>query len=501
MKSYLVTADIGTQGTKTALIGEDGEIAATAFQPSNLIRKPGGHVEQNPDELLSSVVSGIREVLRKSEVPPGSVAAIALDGQMAGVLGIDRHGDAVTPYDSWLDTRCAAYMPEMKAWGEDEIIRLTGCPVTYAHGPKVLWWKNERPDVYARIAKFVVPSAYVAGKLAGLKAERAYIDYTHLHFAGFGNSKKAAWSDSLLKAFAVDLDRMPDIVNPWDRIGGLTTAYARETGLLAGTPIVAGCGDTAAATLGAGIVRPGQMFDVAGTASVLSCCVDVYSPDVPNRTLLYARSVLPGLWTPLAYINGGGQCLAWFRDQFASRETTFDELNRLAEQAAPGSGGLLFIPHFGGRVCPNNPDLRGSWLGLDWSHGTGEMYRSIMESIAYEYSYYADTLARLAGTVEYTGVRVVGGGARSALFNGIKSDVLGIPYETLSVTDTALLAGAVIAGYGVGLYRDMAETASRFAAMEASFRPDAGRRETYRRAALRYRTALDGLTDLYRKLK
>jgi len=500
-KQYVVTADIGTQGTKTALIDEEGCVAASAFHPSRLIRRPGGQVEQDPDEMLASVVHGIRDMLRQSSISPGSIAAIGLDGQMAGILGIDKEWQAVTPYDSWLDRRCEAYMPEMKAWGEDAIIRLTGCPVTYAHGPKVLWWKSEHPDVYKRIAKFVVPSAYVAGKLAGLTADRAFIDYTHLHFAGFADTASLRWSDTLLDAFSVDRERMPDIVSPWDRIGGLTANFARETGVPAGTPIVAGCGDTAAATLGAGIVSPGQLFDVAGTASVLSCCVDVYAPDVPNRMLLYARSVLPGLWTPLAYINGGGQCLAWFRDQFGGPGTTFDDLNRLAEEVAAGCNGLLFIPHFGGSVCPNDPDIRGSWLGLDWSHGAGAMYRAIMEAIAYEYCRYKQTLSELAGGTRYTKVRAVGGGARSAFFNAVKADALGIPYETLRVSDTALLAGAAIAGYGVGLHADLAGTAARFAVPDAEFRPDAGRHEQYRAQAGRYRIALDGMSKLYGNLK
>lgn len=503
MKPYVIAADIGTQGTKAALIDADGAVAATAFRASQLIRQPGGRVEQNPDDIFADVIAAISEVVAKSRIPASAIAAIGLDGQMAGLLGIDDNWKAVTPYDSWLDTRCEAYMPMMKAWGEEELIRLTGCPVTYAHGPKILWWKHECPTVYEQIAKFVVLSAYIGGKLAGLSAESAYIDYTHLHFTGFANSEQGCWSDELLRAFEINPQLMPAIVEPWQVIGGLSPAWSSEMGLLAGTPIVAGCGDTAAATLGAGIVRPGQLFDVAGTASVLSCCVGAYRPDVQHRTLLFARSVLPDLWTPLAYINGGGQCLSWFRQQLigAQQKMSYEELNHLGEQAAAGAGGLMFIPHFGGRVCPNNSRLRGSWLGLDWSHGPGEMYRSIMESIAYEYSIYMDVLSQLVGPLAYSGVRVVGGGANSALFNRIKADVLGLPYETVRMADTALLAGAAIAGYGIGLHQDLAATAERQAATDDLVMPDAARHAGYQQATRRYATVLDELTALYQKLE
>lgn len=502
---YVIGADIGTQGTKTALLDERGKIVASSFHPSVLYKRAGGHVEQDPEEMFASVVLGIQAVMQQSGVSANRIAAISLDGQMAGIIGIDEDWGPVTPYDSWLDTRCEAYMPMVRSWGEEDIVRITGCPVTYSHGPKILWWRHERPDVYKRIRKFVVPSAYIAGKLAGLRAEQAYIDHTHLHFTGFAHTSEGEWSGELLKAFSIEAEQMPRIVSPWETIGCLTETYARETGLMTGTPIVAGCGDTAAATLGAGIVRPGQLFDVAGTASVLSCCVDAYTPDTAGKTLIYARSVLPGLWTPLAYINGGGQCLSWFRDHWGHPEEGgrlgYADLNSSAEAVAAGCGGLLFVPHFGGRVCPNNPDLRGAWLGMEWAHERGALYRSILESIAYEYHSYLRTLTGLAGEVAYTGVRVVGGGAKSALFNRIKADVLGIPYETLKVKDTALIANAVIAGYAVGLYPDMAAAAERMAIPDTAFSPDYSAHLLYAKHAARYRTAIECLTELYRNLK
>ncbi|HZG86607.1 xylulokinase [Paenibacillus sp.] len=501
---YVISADIGTQGTKTAVVGEDGRIVASAFRPSNLIRGEGGVVEQDPEEMFRSVTDGIREALEASGVPPESVAAIGLDGQMAGILGIGRDGNAVTHYDSWLDVRCEKYIPAMKAWGEEELIRITGCPVSYAHGPKKLWWKHERPETYRDIAKFVVPSAYVAGRLAGLGADQAFIDYTHLHFSGFADVERMKWSQTLLDAFGIDREKMPNIVKPWDVVGELTKRWADETGLPAGVRIVAGCGDTAAATFGAGLVRPGQWLDIAGTASVLTCVVDRYRPDAETKTLLYARSVVPGLWAPLAYISGGGECLAWFRKLVspdAGPGHSFDELNALAESAPPGSDGLLFVPHFGGRTCPNNTDLRGSWIGLNWSHGKAAMYRAIQESIAYEYKMYLGTLEKLVGGIDYEQGTVVGGGASGHVFNQIKCDVLGLPLRTMSRQDSALVANAVVAGYGVGLFPDLAGTVTSFVSFGAAYRPDPDRHAKYEAYARTYRKAVDALIDLYGSLK
>lgn len=500
---YFVSADIGTQGTKTAIVDERGRIASSSFKPSKLQRLPGGAIEQDPEEMFRSLLEGIREAVETFGGARTEIAAIGIAGQMAGILGIDAEWNAVTPYDSWLDSRCESEMPAIKAWGEEAFIRITGCPVTYAHGPKKLWWKNRRPEAYARIRKFVVPSAYASGRLAGLRAEDAFIDHTHAHFAGFADVAKLEWSETLLSAFGMDGGRMPRIVRPWDVVGKLRRDYAEATGLPEGVPIVAGCGDTAAAAFGAGLTRGGRLLDIAGTASVLSVAVDAYRPDAETKTLIFARSVLPELWSPLAYINGGGECLAWFRRLVAAEreeDVTFDALNELARQAPPGSDGLLFVPHFNGRVCPNDTDLRGGWLGLNWAHDRGAMYRAILESIAYEYKHYLTILERLAGRIDYAFATVVGGGAKGALFNRIKADVLGVPLRALAGNDGALAGIAAIAGYGIGRYGDLAGTVESFLEYGTEYLPDPANRDVYAKQAGRYAVAVEGLSALYGKL-
>ncbi|WP_020618062.1 xylulokinase [Paenibacillus daejeonensis] len=498
----VLTADIGTQGTKVALVRADGTIAGSSFRPSKLLHGAGGTVEQDPADLVRSVTEGMREVLQRIGSRSVEVAAIALDGQMAGILGINEAWEPVTPYDSWLDTRCGAMLPELRAWGESEIMAITGAPVSIAHGAKKLWWRRERPETYSRIAKFVVPSAYVAGVLAGLRAEQAFIDETHLHFSGFADGQAGDWSETLLTAFGMERGKLPNIVRPWDIIGSLTAAWAQELGLRQGTPIVAGCGDTAASALGAGLVRSGQLLDIAGTASVLACAVDRYRPDVTGRTLIYARSAVPGLWAPLAYVGGGGQCLSWYREQWAGvgEGLTYSQLNELAAATAPGSDGLLFIPHLSGRVCPADEMLRGGWLGLHWGHGKGALYRAMMESIAYEYKHYAAAAAELAGPLNQSEILCTGGGSQAEVFNCIKADVLGIPLRTVGQQETALLGSALIAGYAVGLHTDLADAAESWTIREHSYEPNPANRATYDRAAARYRLAVDGLADLYRRM-
>ena len=454
---YLIGIDLGTQSTKAGLVSEDGIVVRESSVATNLIYPEKDAVEQDPEEMLDSVVESIKNVMEGSGANPADVEGICIDGQMAGIMGVGRDGFAVMPYDSWLDTRCGSARHAFLKYGEERVIEITGGPVTFTAGPKIMWWKENHPDTYAKIYKFVQPASYCSMRLCGLSGDEAYYDHTYLHFSGFADTRNKKWSEELIEGIGADALKFPPIKSPYDRVGGLTEEMALACGLLAGTPVVAGCGDTAATSFGAGVTRPGIMFDVAGTASILACAVDRFVPDTVNKTMIFAPSVAEGLYTPMAYINGGGMCLNWFRDEVLNKEMSFKELDTLAESVRPGSENLYFVPHFSGRAYPNDPLVRGAYIGLQQVHGRGHLYRSIMESIAYEYAIYKDIIDELIPDQEYEYVLGIAGGSGSKVFAQIKADVLGTPYRSGIMADTALLGCAGIAGYGVGLFGDAAE--------------------------------------------
>ena len=498
---YLIGVDIGTQGTKTTLLDEGGRLVQEAFEASKLLHPEPQAVVQDPEEMLGSVIRTIGAVMESSSISPGAVAGVGVSGQMAGVMGVGADGMAATPYDSWLDTRCGKYRGPFLEFGEERVISLTGTPVTYAHGPKILWWKNEHPDAYKNICKFVQPSAYCVMRLCGMKGEDAFIDHTYIHFSGFADTQKRQWSGELLDGLGVGAAKMPRIVRPYDVVGRLAPEMAGRCGLAVGTPFVAGCGDTAASSFGAGIISSGLLFDVSGTASVFACATDVYSPDLKHKTILYAPSVIEGLYTPMAYINGGGMCLKWFRDDVLGKAKSYAELDAMAGEVPAGSGDLLFLPHFSGRVCPNDALVRGSYLNLGWMHNTAHMYRSIMEGFAYEYGIYADVIKELAPSLVFERVIGVGGGSKSAVFNQIKADVLGVPISTIALADTASLGCCAIAGHGVGLYGDLTALVRSSSNIISTVRPDPGRHEKYQPRKHIYAQTFDALHGIYGSLQ
>lgn len=474
-QKYLIGVDLGTGATKAALYQTDGTLVAEAMEEVRLHHPRSGVVEQDQDDFYRSAANTVRRCIVESGIDPRQIAGIGFDSQMAGTGAITEEFRAAAPFDSWLDMRCQPYIDHLTAHHRQTITRLTGCPPTADHGPKMMWCRDEQPDVYRRAAKFVMPAGYVVGRMAQLKPDQAFIDYTYIHFSALCDAQAGTWSPELIGILGIDADKLPRIVKPWDVVGEVREEAARDFGLAVGTPIVAGAGDTAAGALGAGIVQSGMVFDTAGTASVFAATTDHFVADEKHGALLVMRSVIEGLWTPLAYIAGGGLALRWFRDTFYEPTTPFDalyeQMGAAAAQIAPGADGLYFSPHLNGRICPPNPHMRGAWVGFTWGHSKAHFYRAILESVAFEYAYYLHIIRDLLPTLTLEEARVIGGGARSAVWNQIKADVLGVPYQVLQRPEFGTWGSALLAGFGVGIYDHLANAAEATTAREGAPMP------------------------------
>lgn len=491
---FLLGVDLGTTATKAALYDPQARLLSEGRAPVPLHHPKPGAVEQDMGDFYLSAAAAIRQCMNSCRIDPSQVAALAFDSQMAGIGAIDEDFQPCIRFDSWLDSRCQPFIEEMNRHNAERITALTGCPPTCNHGPKMLWWKHERPSDYARIVKFVTPSSYVAGRAVGLGADEAFIDHTFLHFTAVSDTAEGRWSKELCETLGIDINRLPRIVEPWQVIGELSLKSACDFGLKPGTPVAAGCGDTAAGALGAGVVKPGMLLDTAGTASVLACCTDRFVADTKHRTLIVMRSVVPGIWNPLAYVGGGGLALSWYAQEFANAHDdgsysadSYDELIANAAKAPPGCDGLLFSPHLGGRICPAAPHMRGAWVGFSWGHARKHFFRAILESIGYEYAWYLRILRGLVPELNLIGARAIGGGAKSEQWNQIKADILSVSYEQLASQECATWGAALIAGKACGLIHELAETACSLAPVSGKLTlPDPSLRATYDAALERY---------------
>lgn len=487
----LLGLDVGTQGTKAVLQRADGRSVAEAFVPSRPRHPCPGAVEEDPEEQLAAVLAATRDCLRQAGSAAGKVAGLAIAGQMAGIIGVDEAGRAVTPYDSWLDTRCSGYIARMRTV-DDLVLRRTGNAPSFNHGPKILWWREERPTEYSRIVRFVQPGGYVAMRLCGLDASGAFIDPTYLHFSGFADTLAGRWDETLCARFGVNQSKFPRIVPCTEVVGQVTRAMAAACGLPIGTPVVAGCGDTAASFLACGATEPGICVDVAGTASVFAATTGRFIPDTLAGVLGCGRSVCAGLWHPYAYINGGGQNLEWFRASLGGR-AEFAALDAAAADASRDAALPYFVPHLGGRVSPASPWLRGAWADLDWSATPPTLFRAVLESVALEYTLYRDAVIALCPEFAVREVRITGGGEKSATWNQLKADRLQARVTSIERGGGAPLGAALVAGVGTGVLPDLRAVSRQWSATGRACEPDPAAAELGRHRTRRYAGLLDAL--------
>jgi xylulokinase len=498
MTELLVGVDLGTTGTKTAVYDPDGKPLAEANAEVPLRWQGPGRVDQDPDDFYRSTLRTISRCLERGGVDAGRVAALGITGQMAGVLGLGADWKPSTSYDSWLDLRCSEDVDWLERELGDDLLEKTGCPPMVDHAPKMRWWSREHPEVFAATEKWVMPSGYVAGKIAGLKPADAFIDATYLHFTGLAEARAGAWSGELAEAVGIPTDKLPGIVEPSTVIGRVSEEAAAACGLAQGTPVSAGLGDTAAGALGAGIVRSGQLLDVAGTAAVLAASTDEFRPDTRERTLIVMRGAIPGQWIPLSFLSGGS-LLGWLGEALASvseeaHEPDFDELTAAAREVRAGAEGLLFVPHLDGRLLPNDPAMRGAWVGLHRHHRRPHLARAVLEGVAYEYANYLQVLLQLYPGLDFDEARVIGGGARSDTWNGIKASVLGVPYIRLDRDEFSCWGAALVAGHAVGLFDDLAVAAESSTLTRDRFEPDPEDHAAYRPMSQLYRDLLAALS-------
>jgi xylulokinase len=513
MASYVAGIDLGTSVVKATVVaaeprglatgeashavGEGGVVAAA--ERAMAMRHPApGQAEQDPGEYVAAALATLGEAVAQAQVGPGEMAAIAFSGQMGGALAIDRTGTAISPwYPSTLDMRYQPYLAPVMAAEGAHVLALSGAAPILA--PRMAWWRAEQPYVHRRLDKVLLLANYVAAQLGGLRGEAVCTDPSYLTWTGLADTQRRAWSPQLAELWDVAPEHLPRIVPAGSVIGGLSAAAALECGLREGTPLVVGAGDQVAGFLGAGLVQGGQLIDVAGTFGVFATCLDRFFVDSTHGMLQSLAGPLgEDHWYAMMYIGGGGLTHHWFVEQSGQ---TYGALDALAAEVAPGAQGLLCIPHLLGRACPPDPAVRGAWLGFTWTHTQAHFYRALLEAIAYDYAQALDVLRAELPHLEYDAVRVIGGGAKSTVWNQIKADVLGLPYVRLPAGDRAALGCAILAGHGAGIFPDMRAAAQRLAEPCGRVEPHTARHAFYRPYVEAYCGAFRELRGLYATLE
>jgi xylulokinase len=475
MEKYYIGFDCGTQSTKTAIYRNDTTCVAEEQIPTIINYSAAGHAEMDADHYLDSVRQGIQSCIKKSGIDPQNIRAICGDGIICGIVGVDKEGKAITPYIPYLDSRGA----EDAKWINENLeplwIKESGNSTVAPFFPPVLVrWLIKNHDAFKKNgAKILNNGPYVLSRLANLKADDAFIDWATLSgwLIGYDAVKKI-WSEAQMKNLEIPMKLLPKIVKPWEIIGTLCETEARLTGLPAGIPIVAGAGDTMQSNLGCGLVEAGMAADVAGTAAMFTIMVDGINENISkNSDLLFSIGTLPDTYFYWGYIRTGGLSLRWFRDNVCERvddNSFYDEIQALAEKVPVGSNGSLFSPYLQGETGALE-GASGCFLNMTTSTGRGELWRAVLESIAYEYLSLTNSL-RVNG-ICVDKIIITEGGSKSHLWNQIKSDVLDAQVLTLKRKEGAVMSNVALAAYAVGDIQNLKESISQWIEAKDTYKP------------------------------
>lgn len=449
--TYLLGIDVGTTGSKALLIDATGAVVANATTEYPMLTPRPLWAEQNPADWWAATVTSIRRVLEKAAVSATDVAGLGLTGQMHGLVLLDAQGNVLRPCIMWNDQRTAEQCAAITATvGREKVIQLTGNPVLPGFtAPKVLWVREHEPQVYSRISAILLPKDYVRYCLT----QEYFSEVSDASGTSLFDVGCRSWSDDMLQALDIPRAWLPEVTESPVVSARVSSRAARETGLLAGTPVVGGGGDQAAQAVGTGIVIEGVVSATLGTSGVVFAASDSYRLEAEGKLHAFCHAV-PGKWHLMGVVLSAAGSLQWYRDNFAPN-SSFDELVGEAERVPAGSEGLLYLPYLTGERTPHaDPHARGAWVGLTIRHGREHLTRSVLEGVAFALKD-SFTLIGRAGLGQVEQVRVSGGGARSSLWRQIMADVFAAPLATVNTTEGAAYGAALLAGVGAEVFADI----------------------------------------------
>ena len=458
MPNYIIAHDLGTTGNKATLYDRDGALTGAAFVAYPTTYAHTGWAEQSPEHWWDAVCGSTRRLLSETGVKKSDIACITFSGQMMGAVALDEAGMPLRDAIIWADQRAL----DQERWiGErlsfDEIYQITGHRLSSSYSlAKILWIRDNQPDIYAATHKFVHAKDAMATRLTG----EFVTDPSDASSMILYDLERGEWSGKIMDAVDLPVEKLPEVKPSIAVVGGVKREVADEVGVAAGTPVVIGGGDGSCAAAGAGVIAEGAAYNYVGSSSwiAISTRQPIYDP--AYRTFTFGH-VIPDMFMPTGTMQAAGASYQWTRDQLAQIEmetadrlgvSVYELMNLSVDAVAPGSDGLFFLPYLMGERSPRwNPHARGAFVGLTIRHTRAQMLRATLEGVTMNLRVILDAFREQGTTID--AMRLIGGGASGRVWNQIMADIYGMPVQRLRILEEATSMGAaLVGGIGVGLY-------------------------------------------------
>lgn len=500
--TYLIGIDIGTSGTKTVLFDTSGVTIASSTKEYSLYQPQNGWAEQDPADWWEATRLSLKEVLSKSNVNNENIKGIGLSGQMHGLVLLDGDGNVLRPSIIWCDQRTAKECREItERVGVERLIEITANPaLTGFTASKILWVKNNEPEIYEKCRKILLPKDYIRFKLTGEFATEVS-DASGMQLLDI---VKRNWSDEVLSKLEISSDLLAPVYESVVISANVSKKAAELTGLKEGTPVAGGAGDQAAGAVGNGIVKEGLVSSTIGTSGVVFAHTSMPVIDQKGRIHTFCHAV-PNTWHVMGVTQAAGLSMKWFRDNFCNSEIETAKLMEIdpyilldkeAETVPAGANGILYLPYLMGERTPHlNPAARGVFFGLSAIHTKKDMLRAVMEGVSYSLLDCMEILRETGISVDE--VRASGGGGKSKLWRQMQADMFGCDVQTINSSEGGALGVAILAGVGVGIWPSVEQACSQIIKVQSVVSPIYENTKVYRERYQTYKNLYQNLKDMF----
>lgn len=487
----LLGIDIGTSACKVAVFDKRGKLQAEASEKYEVYYPNPGWAEQNSEEWYNAVCKALKSIGESFDL--SQITAVGVDGQSWSCIPVSKDGKALYNTPIWYDTRSQKQCDMLKETiGFDRIFTLCKNPVEPCYTtPKVLWFKENYPDVYNNTYKFLQCNSYIVYKLTGVFSQDKSQGYGHF----FYDMEKSCYDYSMAEEMGIDIEKFPEIYDCHAVVGTINEKASLETGLNVGVGVVAGGLDAACGTLGAGVVKAGQTQEQGGQAGGMSICTK--SPFADKRLIL-SNHVVPSLWLLQGGTVAGGAAMEWFAREFGnsfSDKSVFKEIDKEAEKIDAASDGMVFLPYLNGERSPIwDPNAKGLYYNVSLSKTKAHFARATMEGVAYALRHNLET-AREAGA-DFGTLYSMGGSAKSSVWMQIKADVTGCHMVVPEADNASTLGAIILAGVGTGVFESFEEAVEKIVEIKKEYFPNSENTEKYNKAFKKYIKLYESLKEV-----
>jgi xylulokinase len=499
---YLAALDIGTYSCKAAIYDPEHHRMYSASKEYSLLFPDVGYVEQDPGVWYRAMVCALTDTLKKVPDAVNNIAALCISGTNALVM-VDEQGLPVCNAVMFSDRRSEVQASELTRRYGTRIDEITGNhPVAGSFSlPIINWFRQVRPELWKKVHTLLVPAGYIIMKLTGKKT----IDKSRASMTLLFDLAERQWSKEICAREDISSEILPDLFEPWEVVGDITPEVSNLIGIKTGVPVLAGCVDSVAACVGAGIIESGQVVLMLGTTGRVSMSID--SPDFDSKLINQCHAI-PAHWICIGAMNNSGGSLKWFTDSFGHLEkamnaragvSTYTLIDTAASRSSPGSRGIVYLPYLSGERSPVwNSRARGVFFGLFDGSNWSDLARSVMEGVAFSFRDNLISIEQTAGK-RATRFMLVGGGAKSRLWRQILCDVLERPLDVPEVIEVETLGCIALAGYASQVWRSIEEALAELSTKTEKVSPNPRHSEVYRRGFRLYKDLYHALLPIFDK--